>query len=279
MEETARFPVRRIWYKMTKPQRQKVFDYVKKTYGILPTKEPKWKPDSHVFFHKEGGSGTKRKLFGIIMLVNRKYLGEEEDEQVYVLNVRTDPEAVPLLTMSEGIYPAYHMTKKSWVTVILDGTVKDKNIYRLLDDSYVLTLPAGSRKSLKAARGPKNWLVPANPKYYDVEEAFRHRKVIEWKQSTDVREGDLVYLYIAAPVSAIRYKCRAVRVNIPLDPPDEMLHIDRLMEIELLCDYGRELMPLSRMTEDFHVLAVRGPRYLPGSLKYELDMWEGGPGF
>ena len=90
-------------------QNGKYYMYYKNETCILPTKEPKWKPDSHVFFHKEGGSGTKRKLFGIIMLVNRKYLGEEEDEQVYVLNVRTDPEAVPLLTMSEGIYPAYHM--------------------------------------------------------------------------------------------------------------------------------------------------------------------------
>ena len=131
------------------------------------------------------------------------------------------------------------------------------------------------KKKRHRPRGPKNWLVPANPKYYDVVEAFRHRKVIEWKQSTDVSVGDLVYLYVAAPYSAVMFKCRAVRVNIPLEPPDEMLHIDRLMEIELLCAYDRALMPLSRMTDEFHVLAVRGPRYLPGSLKYELDLWEG----
>ncbi len=256
---------------MKKTQLQKVFDYVKKTYDTEPLREIKWQPESYVFSHSTGNG--RKKLFGIIMRVKYRLLGMEEEGETYILNVKCDPEAVPLLTMSEGILPAYHMTKKSWITLVLDGRIKDKSLYRLLDDSYQLTLPSGGKKA--AFRGPKDWLVPANPKYYDVVEAFKHEKQILWKQSSDVRPGDLVYLYVAAPVSAVLFKCEAVRVNIPLDPPDEQLHISRLMEIHLLTAYPESLMPLSRMTEEFRVLAVRGPRYLPGSMKYELDMWEG----
>jgi predicted DNA-binding protein (MmcQ/YjbR family) len=41
--------------------------------------------------------------------------------------------------MKAGFLPAYHMNKEHWLTVLLDNTVPEKEIYELIDDSYELT--------------------------------------------------------------------------------------------------------------------------------------------
>ena len=38
-----------------------------------------------------------------------------------------------------GFFPAYHMSKDSWITVALDGSVSDDKIKMLLDMSYEAT--------------------------------------------------------------------------------------------------------------------------------------------
>ena len=39
-----------------------------------------------------------------------------------------------------------------------------------------------------------HWIVPSNIKYYDVFGAFRNLQRVEWKQSTKVKVGDMVYI-------------------------------------------------------------------------------------
>ena len=53
------------------------------------------------------------------------------------------------------------MNKDSWVTIVLDGTVLDETLFRLVSESRDLI--AGKHKE-----GMKSgiWLVPTNPKYY-----------------------------------------------------------------------------------------------------------------
>ncbi|MFM9019747.1 MAG: MmcQ/YjbR family DNA-binding protein [Sediminibacterium sp.] len=54
-------------------------------------------------------------------------------------NAKCDPEkALQLREMYEGIVPGYHMNKKHWNTVILDGSVPDKLVRELIDHSYEL---------------------------------------------------------------------------------------------------------------------------------------------
>ena len=46
-----------------------------------------------------------------------------------------------------GIFPAYHMNKASWITAALDGSVPAETIELLLDVSYELTKPKIRRKT------------------------------------------------------------------------------------------------------------------------------------
>ena len=41
--------------------------------------------------------------------------------------------------MKEGFYPAYHMNKDKWISILMDGTVPAKEIMELIELSYSLT--------------------------------------------------------------------------------------------------------------------------------------------
>ena len=120
----------------------------------------------------------------------------------------------------EGIFPGYHMHKGNWITVLLDGTVSMDKIELLLDISYDLT---NGRKYKKSVLRNTEWIVPANPKFYDIETALKESKdgIFTWKQSNNICVGDKIYIYVASPVSAVKYKCKAVEVDIPYEYSDQ----------------------------------------------------------
>ena len=254
--------------------RREILSYVKKEYGTTP--EHLWKsyPEYEVLRHKLQPGEKKAKWYGLIMRVRRNTLGLEGEDEIDILNVKGNPEMMGLLQMSSGYLPAYHMNKANWLTVLLDGTVPLDNIKQLIDESFEMTASAKEKKK-KLRVGPRDWLIPANPKYYDVIKAFEEKEIIDWKQSSDVRVGDLVYMYVGAPYSALMYKCKAVEVDIPYRFEADYLSIKKLMKIQLLCKYDPDFMPLERMRKDYGVYSVRGPRSMPNSLKQELNLYEG----
>ena len=58
------------------------------------------------------------------------------------------------------------------------------------------------------------WVIPCNPAYYDICGVFNKLDKVEWKQSTNVNEGDIVYIYVTSPIKEIRYKCIARKVDL-----------------------------------------------------------------
>lgn len=67
------------------------------------------------------------------------------------INLKSDPDkAVELRERYEAIIPGYHMNKKHWNTVLLDGSLPERLILSLVDDSYDLVV-AGLTKKLKTA--------------------------------------------------------------------------------------------------------------------------------
>lgn len=83
--------------------------------------------------------GHNRKWYAIIMDVKKCKVGLEGDEMIDVLDIKCDTNMVSFLALQKGFSPAYHMNKEHWLTVILDGTVKDDEIFSLLDTSYEMT--------------------------------------------------------------------------------------------------------------------------------------------
>lgn len=254
-------------------QREEILQYVDKEYGTRPEHLFRTYTSYTVLRHQGAGDGKKNKWYGIIMDVNFETLGIHENGYVDILDVKCDKEKVEFLKMANGYFPAYHMNKASWITVLLDGTVPTESIFKLLDESFSLT--AGGREKKKAKiTGPKDYLVPANPKYYDLITAFKENDIIDWKQSNDVHVGDMIYMYVAAPYSQIMYKCEAVEVDIPYNYESKELTVKKVMKIKKLCQYEDGFMTFARMKDEYGIFAVRGPRGIPDSLKEELSIYE-----
>lgn len=109
---------------------EKVLNYIEETYGVSP--EYLWKdlPDAAALRHPCG------KWFGVWMRISRRKLGLAEEGPVEVLNLKRDP----MLGLADGkrIFPAYHMNKEHWITVLLDGSVSFDELKGLITMSYEL---------------------------------------------------------------------------------------------------------------------------------------------
>ncbi len=67
------------------------------------------------------------------------------------VNVKCDPEkALELRAAYSGVLPGYHMSKKHWNTILMDGSVPDDVFLSWVDDSYDLVI-SGLPKALKAS--------------------------------------------------------------------------------------------------------------------------------
>ncbi len=67
------------------------------------------------------------------------------------LNLKCDPErAIELREQYPAIIPGYHMNKKHWNTLIMDGSLSMEIVFSLIDHSYALvaeSLPKAKKKS------------------------------------------------------------------------------------------------------------------------------------
>ena len=241
--------------------RQTVFDHIKKKYKVSP--EYPWGDDNAVFRH-----GDNRKWFALVMGVGRNKLGLPGEDEACVINLKLDDlffrEA---LLREEGILPAWHMNKRHWITVLLDGTVREDTVFDLIDRSFLATASAKKKEKFRA---PREWVIPANPKYYDIERAFEEAEEIDWKQGRGIKKGDTVYMYVAAPVSAILFQCRVTETDIPYTYAGKNVAMTALMKIKLQGRYRPDQFPFEVLKEEYGIFAVRGPRGIPHSLSEAL---------
>ncbi|MCR5323680.1 MAG: MmcQ/YjbR family DNA-binding protein [Lachnospiraceae bacterium] len=240
-----------------------ILEYIGKKYKATP--EYPWQryPDYAVFRHTDNN-----KWFALIMEVEGSKLGLDTTEFIPVINLKVDDLILrDILIQQDGIIPAYHMNKQQWVTVLLNGKVPEKQVYDLIDASFVATASAKKKQKI---RPPKEWIIPSNPKYYDIVHAFDDADEIDWKQGNGIKKDDTVFLYVGAPVSAILYKCRVIETDIPYKYQDGKLVINALMKIKLLKRYDETKFTFDVLKEEYGIYAVRGPRGIPNSLSAEL---------
>lgn len=118
-------------------QANRIANAIRKTYGV----EPDFPFDdgrdrsAGVFRHADND-----KWFGLIMRVKKSVLaGESDPERIDVMNLKAEPERIPELWKTSGVYPAYHMNRKYWISVALDGRLDDEAAMALIADSFRLT--------------------------------------------------------------------------------------------------------------------------------------------
>ena len=248
--------------------RQKVLDYINKKYKVQPEYPWRTSPNSAVFRHSDNN-----KWFALLMDIPGDKVGLNSADYVNVINLKIDDMIFRDIVIREaGIMPAYHMNKMHWVSVLLDGTVPENKVLDLIDMSFLATASAKKKEKI---RPPKEWIIPSNPKYYDVIHAFEEADIIDWKQGAGIKKGDTVYLYVAAPYSAVMYKCKVLETDIPYNHADKYLTIKALMKIKLQKRYAPDRFTFDVLKAEYGIYAVRGPRGIPNSLSAALKKDKG----
>ena len=79
-----------------------------------------------------------QKWYAAILTVQKKKLGIPSDEMAEIIDLRCAPELLEKRIDHQRYYPGWHMNKKHWYTILLDGSVVFEEICRRVDESYVL---------------------------------------------------------------------------------------------------------------------------------------------
>ncbi|MBQ4064587.1 MAG: MmcQ/YjbR family DNA-binding protein [Clostridia bacterium] len=107
--------------------------YCTNTYGTLPDYPFEDDFDTAVLRHD-----GNRKWYAIVMKVSRRKFGLDSDEIIDVVNVKLPVEMFGSFGRDDGVYPAYHMNKLHWVSLLLPDAPDD--VVRLLvNASYEAT--------------------------------------------------------------------------------------------------------------------------------------------
>lgn len=75
------------------------------------------------------------KWFGLIATIPGRLIGTD-GEAVDILNVKLDPLLIDQLVKRDGFHRAWHMNKRLWITIELDGKVAFDEVECLLDMSF-----------------------------------------------------------------------------------------------------------------------------------------------
>ena len=112
---------------------KEIVAYVKNKYGdeleFLWEKSPK----NAVVRRK-----SSNKWYAVILTIPKRKIGLESDEVIEVINLHNIQKEIEKLIDYKRYFPAYHMNKKHWCTICLDGTIELKEIYKKIDISYEL---------------------------------------------------------------------------------------------------------------------------------------------
>ena len=86
------------------------------------------------------------KMFALTNISDYKEFGVPKPS-FYSINLKFDPDSIEDVRASyESVVPGYHMSKKHWSSVIMDGTIDDQQIKQWIDDSYTLIVSNMSKK-------------------------------------------------------------------------------------------------------------------------------------
>lgn len=121
--------------------RVQLIQFIAEQYNVH--EENPWEkyPNHSVFRHKDN-----QKWFALMMNISKSKLGLSSNAMIDVLNVKCDPLLIGTLRNKKGVYPAYHMNKENWVTLALDGSIKEDQLKWLLDQSFELTASKKKKK-------------------------------------------------------------------------------------------------------------------------------------
>lgn len=183
-----------------------------------------------------------------------------------ILEVRCEGSEREELLQKSGYVRPQRMKKGSWIGILMEEILDDGEIAQRLEKSRRI---AEGQNQIREGR--REWIYPANPKYFDLDHGFSVSDQLYWKQSSKVDIGDYVYIYYGMPFGSIRYLCEVTEKDIPNRGNDDgMIRMETLMRLRRLKFYDGNLVNRSVLRQ-FGFTNFRGPRYMSKELKEEIE--------
>lgn len=79
-----------------------------------------------------------QKWYAALLTVQAEKIGRGGKEIIEIIDLRCPPDELEKLVDGKNYFPGWHMNKKYWLTMCLDGSVPFEEICRRIDASYVL---------------------------------------------------------------------------------------------------------------------------------------------
>ena len=114
------------------PQTKRVMTIVQRKYENQLEYLWEKSPDTAVLRHDDN-----QKWYAVLMKISWEKLDKSREGQVEVVNLKNDQ--VADLLVEKGIYPAFHMNKRYWISLPLDDTLTDEKVLELFERSWFLT--------------------------------------------------------------------------------------------------------------------------------------------
>lgn len=80
------------------------------------------------------------KWYALIMTIDKSKIEPAKNGRIEVINIKLSEDKIPLLIKQNGFYPAYHMNKKYWITLVLDDTLDDTILMTYIGESHEFTV-------------------------------------------------------------------------------------------------------------------------------------------
>ena len=100
--------------------KQDFLSYCSSTYGTSPDYPFDEDFETAVLRHSDN-----RKWYALVMRVSRRKFGFDSDEVIDVVNLKLPIEMFGSFGVADGVYPAYHMNKLHWISVLLPDAPED----------------------------------------------------------------------------------------------------------------------------------------------------------
>ena len=121
--------------------KQTFLSYCLDVFGTAPDYPFDEDFETAVLRHKD-----TRKWYALVMRVSRRKFGFDSDETVEVVNLKLPTDMFGSFGSADGVYPAYHMNKLHWISVLLPDAPED-TLRFLADVSFEATRSKKIRKS------------------------------------------------------------------------------------------------------------------------------------
>ena len=111
-----------------------IIKYIKKKYSSTMVKPFRSNPNIKAFVT------DKNKWYALILDVEYNKLNKDSsiESKVKIINLKHNTDHIPKIINERNIFPSYHMSKKHWISVVIDNNTDLNYLIQLIDISYNL---------------------------------------------------------------------------------------------------------------------------------------------